>query len=70
MKNEKLDENYTEAYSLHARKLKRLKINVNKRNKQWSIDLADLKELSGFNSQYRYLLVCVCVCVFIRGMLL
>jgi hypothetical protein len=56
LKNEK----HTEAYSLHARKLSLiLKINVNKRNKQWSIDLADLKELSGYNSQYRYLLVCV-----------
>jgi N-acyl-L-homoserine lactone synthetase len=62
LKNEKLNEKHTEAYSLHARKLqkyKRLKINVNKHNKQWSIDLADLKELSGYNSQYRYLLVCV-----------
>ena len=51
-----------EAYSLHSRKLiryKRLGINIYKRNAQWSIDLADLNNLSGFNNQYRYLLVCV-----------
>ncbi|CAB4013520.1 uncharacterized transposon-derived, partial [Paramuricea clavata] len=29
------------------------------RNAQWSIDLADLNNLSRFNNQYRYLLVCV-----------
>ena len=40
-------------------KYKRLKIIVEKRNSQWSIDLTDLNELSGFSSQYRYILVCV-----------
>jgi hypothetical protein len=51
-----------EAYSLHSRKrlkYKRLNINVYKRNDQWSIDLAHLNELSGFNNQYRYLMVCI-----------
>jgi hypothetical protein len=36
-----------------------LKIYVTKRNEQWSIDLADLNELSSYNNQYRYILVCV-----------
>jgi IS30 family transposase len=36
-----------------------LKIYVTKHNEQWSIDLADLNELSSYNNQYRYILVCV-----------
>ena len=62
LKHEQLDKEQKEAYNLHSRKLtqyKRLGINVYKRNTQWSIDLADLNNLSGSNNQYRYLLVCV-----------
>ena len=62
LKHEQLDKEQKEAYNLHSRKLtryKRLGINVYKRNTQWSIDLANLNNLSGFNNQYRYLLVCV-----------
>ena len=61
LKNETLNKEQTDAYSLHAQKqskYKRLKIYVEKRNTQWSIDLADLIELSGFNSQYCYSCVC------------
>jgi transposase InsO family protein len=60
LKHERLNKEQKEAYSLHSRKLiryKRLGINIYKRNAQWSIDLADLNNLSGFNNQYRYLLV-------------
>jgi hypothetical protein len=62
LKHEQLNKEQKEAYTLHSRKLiryKRLGINVYKRNAQWSIDLADLNNLSGFNNQYHYLLVCV-----------
>jgi N-acyl-L-homoserine lactone synthetase len=62
LKNETLTEEQKQAYSLHHKKLhriKRLKYIVNNRNEQWSIDLADLNELSGYNNQYRYILVCV-----------
>ena len=62
IKRGKLTKEQTEAYSLHAKRrhnYKRLKIYVNKPNAQWSIDLADLNELSGYNNQYRYILVCV-----------
>ena len=62
LKNETLTEEQKQAYSLHGKKLhriKRLKYIVNNRNEQWSIDLADLNELSGYNNQYRYILVCV-----------
>jgi hypothetical protein len=62
LKHEQLDKEQKESYNLHSRKLtryKRLGINVYKRNTQWSIDLADLNNLSGSNNQYRYLLVCV-----------
>jgi hypothetical protein len=55
LKDERLNKKQKEAYSLHSRKLiryKRLKINIYKRNAQWSIDLADLNNLSGFNNQY------------------
>ena len=62
LKDEKLSEEQRQAYSLHAKKLhtyKRLKIHVQKRNEQWSIDLADLNRLLGYNKQYCYILVCV-----------
>ncbi|CAB4006571.1 uncharacterized transposon-derived [Paramuricea clavata] len=62
LKHKQLDKEQKEAYTLHSRTLiryKRLSINVYKCNTQWSIDLADLNNLSGFNNQYRYLLVCV-----------
>ena len=62
LKDEKLTDEQRQAYSLHAKKLhtyKRLKIYVQKRNEQWSIDLADLNRLVGYNKQYRYILVCV-----------
>ena len=62
LKHERLDAQQRDLYSLHNRKIikyKRLRIHVEKRNQQWSIDLADLNNVSGFNNQYRYLLVCV-----------
>jgi hypothetical protein len=62
LKGEKLNKEQSEAYALHSKrfhKYKRLKIHVNKRNAQWSIDLADLNRLSGYNNQFRYILVCV-----------
>ncbi|CAB3976754.1 uncharacterized transposon-derived [Paramuricea clavata] len=62
LKHERLNNKQKEAYTLHSRKFtkyKRLPINIYSRNAQWSIDLADLNNLSRFNNQYRYLLVCV-----------
>jgi hypothetical protein len=62
LKGEQLTKEQTEAYRLHSRKFhryRRLKIHVNKCNAQWSIDLADLNDLSCYNNQYRYILVCV-----------
>ncbi|CAB4015975.1 uncharacterized transposon-derived [Paramuricea clavata] len=62
LKDEQLPKEQQAAYSLHAKKISKircLKIFVEKRNQQWSIDLADLNELSGHNNQYRYILVCV-----------
>jgi hypothetical protein len=62
LKHERLDAQQRDLYSLHNRKIikyKRLRIHVEQRNQQWSIDLADLNNVSGFNNQYRYLLVCV-----------
>ncbi|CAB3977069.1 uncharacterized transposon-derived [Paramuricea clavata] len=62
LKHEQLNKKQKDAYLLHSRKLtryKRLGINIYKRNAQWSIDLADLNNLSEFNNQHRYLLVCV-----------
>jgi hypothetical protein len=62
LKGETLTAEQRRAYSLHGKKLhkfKRLKIYVQKRNEQWSIDLADLNSLLGYNNQYRYILVCV-----------
>ena len=62
LKGEQLSDEQRSAYRLHTQKrnnYRRLKIYIDKRNQQWSIDLADLNELSGFNNQYRYLLVCV-----------
>ena len=62
LKGETLTKEQKNLYTLHAKKIhriKRLKIRVHKKNEQWSIDLADLNELSGYNNQYRYILVCV-----------
>ncbi|CAB3990825.1 uncharacterized transposon-derived [Paramuricea clavata] len=62
LKGEKLTNEQQAAYRLHAQKrvkYKRLKIHVTRRNQQWSIDLADLNNLSRYNNQYRYMLVCV-----------
>jgi hypothetical protein len=62
LKDERLTDEQRQTYSLHAKRrhtYKRLKIFVEKRNQQWSIDLADLKQLLGYNNQYRYILVCV-----------
>ena len=62
LKGEQLNDEQRSAYRLHTQRrnnYRRLKIYIDKRNQQWSIDLADLNELSGFNNQYRYLLVCV-----------
>ena len=62
LKGEKLTSEQHEAYTLHTQKrvnYKRVKIYVTRRNQQWSIDLADLNNLSRYNNQYRYMLVCV-----------
>ncbi|CAB3982336.1 uncharacterized transposon-derived [Paramuricea clavata] len=62
LKGEHLTTEQHDAYRLHAQRrihFKRLKIHIDNRNEQWSIDLADLKSLLGYNDQYRYLLVCV-----------
>ena len=62
LKGETLTKDEKNLYTLHAKKIhkiKRLKIHVHQKNEQWSIDLADLNELSGYNNQYRYILVCV-----------
>ncbi|CAB3987810.1 uncharacterized transposon-derived [Paramuricea clavata] len=62
LKGETLTKEQKNLYTLHAKKIhriKRLKIRVYNKNEQWSIDLADLNELSGYNNQYRYILVCV-----------
>ncbi|CAB3977391.1 uncharacterized transposon-derived [Paramuricea clavata] len=62
LKGETLTKEQRNLYSLHDKKkhvYKRLKIYVQNKNDQWSIDLADLNELSGYNNQYRYILVCV-----------
>jgi transposase-like protein len=62
LKGETLTKEQKNLYTLHAKRknrIKRLKIYVQKKNQQWSIDLADLNELSGYNNQYRYILVCV-----------
>jgi N-acyl-L-homoserine lactone synthetase len=62
LKGETLTNEQKNLYALHAKKIhkiKRLKIHVHQKNEQWSIDLADLNELSGYNNQYRYILVCV-----------
>ncbi|CAB4007370.1 uncharacterized transposon-derived, partial [Paramuricea clavata] len=62
LKDEQLTAEQHSAYKLHAQRrihFKRLKIHIDNRNEQWSIDLADLKQLLGYNDQYRYLLVCI-----------
>ncbi|CAB3981399.1 uncharacterized transposon-derived [Paramuricea clavata] len=62
LKGETLTKEQKNLYTLHAKKkhrIKRLKIHVYKKNEQWSIDLADLNNLSKYNNQYRYLLVCI-----------
>ena len=62
LKGETLTKEQNNLYTLHAKRknrIKRLKMYVQKKNQQWSIDLADLNELSGYNNQYRYILVCV-----------
>ena len=62
LKGETLEPEQLEAYTLRSKtvkKYKRLKINVQKHNEQWSIDLAEMKDLSRFNKQFRYILVCV-----------
>ncbi len=51
-----------EQYTLHSKtfkKYKRLKVNVSRCNEQWSIDLAEMKDLANYNKQYKYILVCV-----------
>ena len=36
-----------------------MQINVFEKNEQWEIDLAENKDLSRFNNQFRYWLVCI-----------
>ena len=62
LKGETLSPKELEQYTLHSKtfkKYKRLKVNVSRRNEQWSIDLAEMKDLSNYNKQYKYILVCV-----------
>ncbi len=62
LKGETLSPKELEQYTLHSKtskKYKRLKVNVNKRNEQWSIDLAEMNDLSNYNKQYKYILVCI-----------
>ena len=58
LKGETLEPEQLEAYTLHSKsikKYKREKTHVEKRNDQWSIDLAEMKDLSRFNKQFSLL---------------
>ena len=62
LKGETISENELLAYKQHKlskKKCRRLQINVFEKNEQWEIDLAENKDLSRFNNQFRYWLVCI-----------
>ena len=62
LKGETISENELLAYKQHKlskKKYRRLQINVFEKNEQWEIDLAENKDLSRFNNQFRYWLVCI-----------
>ena len=46
-------------HKLSRKKYRRLQINVFDKNEQWEIDLAENKDLSSYNNQFRYWLVCI-----------
>ena len=46
-------------HRLSKKKYRRLAINVYDKNVQWEIDLAENKDLSRYNNQFRYWLVCI-----------
>ena len=46
-------------HKLSKKKYRRLHINVDDKNVQWEIDLAENKDLSRYNNQFRYWLVCI-----------
>ena len=61
LKGETINKNELLAYKQHKlskKKYRRLQINVFEKNEQWEIDLAENKDLSRFNNQFRYWLVC------------
>ena len=46
-------------HKISRKKYRRLQINVFDKNEQWEIDLAENKDLSRYNNQFRYWLVCI-----------
>ena len=46
-------------HKLNKKKYRRLNVHVDNKNEQWDIDLAENKDLSRFNNQYRFWLVCI-----------
>ena len=61
LKGETITEDELSAYKQHklSRKKYRLQISVYNKNEQWEIDLAENKDLSNYNNQFRYWLVCI-----------
>ena len=62
LKGESLSSEEIPRYRLHekVKKIpKRLNIYVEKRNEQWSIDLAEMNDLARFNYGFKYWLVCI-----------
>ena len=62
LKGETITENELSNYKQHKlsrKKYRRLQINVYDKNEQWEIDLAENKDLSHYNNQFRYWLVCI-----------
>ena len=62
LKGETITETELSGYKQHKlsrKKYRRLQINVSDKNEQWEIDLAENKDLSNYNNQFRYWLVCI-----------
>ena len=62
LKGETITENELSNYKQHKlsrKKYRRLQINVYDKNEQWEIDIAENKDLSRYNNQFRYWLVCI-----------
>ena len=62
LKVETLNEEELSRYKQHKlnkKKYRRLNVHVDNKNEQWDIDLAENKDLSRFNNQYRFWLVCI-----------